>query len=150
MSLKWYVVRTEPRSEYRAAEALSKQGVEFYLPKVVSTAEGRRAKESPLFPGYLFVKWDKDSAICPFINSSYRIMNWLRIGDLIPDIPDMVMDELKARIAYLNTSNGFKCNFEAGSEVFISSGTFQGVGEIIREAKTPLGRALVLLEWTAN
>lgn len=53
----WLVIRTKPKLERAAAEALSRRDFESYLPLVLEPRTHRRAPRGPvpLFPSYVFV-----------------------------------------------------------------------------------------------
>ncbi len=58
---RWYVAQTHPRAEAKAAEQLSRQGFQAYLPQYLKRRRhGRRVETvtAPLFPRYLFVSVD--------------------------------------------------------------------------------------------
>ena len=60
----WFVIQTKPRQEHRALFFLGNKGVEVYLPKmeVMSFHAGRGCTvRRPLFPGYLFARFEADS-----------------------------------------------------------------------------------------
>ncbi len=147
MAEKWYVIRTEPRAEYQAAQALTQEGVEIFFPRVNSPRYRQRQVDLPLFPGYLFIKWDRDSAGWPTFRPVHRVTSWVSFGDFVPSIPDEIITELSEMVDAMNASNGLWRRFKVGEKVRIASGTFQGLAEVIEEAKSPTARALVLLEF---
>ena len=61
MPRHWYLIRTKPHSEYRAAESLGHEGLEFFLPSVRVPRPHSGHVEAPLFPGYLFLRIDVES-----------------------------------------------------------------------------------------
>ena len=61
--LRWYVVQSKPREEERALHFLKEKGFHTYLPRmeVVRVRKFENVKmKQPLFPGYLFCRFDKD------------------------------------------------------------------------------------------
>ena len=65
-SLKWYVVQSKPREEKRAQHFLKEKNLKTYLPRMeVVTNRGCRSvkEEKPLFPGYLFCKFDPEESL---------------------------------------------------------------------------------------
>jgi transcriptional antiterminator RfaH len=63
--LKWYVVQSKPREELRAEHFLKEKGFQVYLPLMgVAITRGFRnvMKEKPLFPSYLFCRFDAESS----------------------------------------------------------------------------------------
>ena len=72
----WYLVATKPKQEQRAAEHLSNQFIEYFLPEieVEKSLRGKRSvRIEPLFPGYLFVALPKDSVFWSKIRSTRGI-----------------------------------------------------------------------------
>lgn len=147
MAKEWYVIRTEPRAEHQAAQALTRDGEEIYFPRVNSPRYRQSQAALPLFPGYLFIKWDQDSAGCPTFRPIHRVTNWVSFGDVVPSIPDAIITGLAEMVDAMNASNGLWRRFKVGESVHIASGAFQGLAEVIEEARSPTARALVLLEF---
>jgi hypothetical protein len=61
--MRWYVVQSKPREEERALHFLKEKGFDTYLPRmeVVRVRKFKNVKtKKPLFPGYLFCRFDKD------------------------------------------------------------------------------------------
>ena len=57
----WYVIQTKPRREEETEIYLSTSGVEIFNPLIeaFTLRNGRMSKElKPLFPGYVFAKFD--------------------------------------------------------------------------------------------
>lgn len=57
---RWYCVQSKPRDELVAEIQLRQQGFEAYLPQQMEAIPGKDARIRPLFPGYLFVRFDRD------------------------------------------------------------------------------------------
>jgi transcription elongation factor/antiterminator RfaH len=58
---RWFLVHTQPQSEWRAELHLGAQGFRTYLPRIQKTirhARKLKTVRAPLFPGYLFVILD--------------------------------------------------------------------------------------------
>lgn len=63
MGLHWYIVRTKAFQEKKAAKAIEKAGFQVYLPiklVTISHARKRQTETRPLYPRYLFVRFDRD------------------------------------------------------------------------------------------
>ena len=58
MSRHWYVIRTNPQSEHIAATSLEREGLELFFPRVRRTLPRDDCRLVPLFPGYLFLRYD--------------------------------------------------------------------------------------------
>lgn len=147
MAADWYVVRTEPRSESQAAQALGLDGVEVFFPRIDSPRHQQRQGPVPLFPGYLFIRPNQESGEWPTFRSVHRISGWVRFGDVVPSITDDVMTELMKQVDAINGTNGLWRRFKVGEKVRIDSGIFEGLAEVVEEAKSPATRALVILQF---
>ena len=61
MGSNWYVLRTEPRAEYMATREMDRDGFEVFFPCVEAAHSRFGHADTPLFPGYLFLRCDKFS-----------------------------------------------------------------------------------------
>ena len=147
MGADWYVIRTAPRAESQVSQALRLEGFEVYFPRLSSSRHRQRQAEVPLFPGYLFIQWDSESGEWPTFGHVHRITGWVSLGDTVPSITDRVMVELMNQVDAIKGTNGLWRRFKVGEKVQVDSGNFQGLAEVIEEAKSPAARALVLLQF---
>ena len=145
MVARWYALRTEPKSEYQSVQALVNDGIETYCPSVKNAGYKNRYKTTPLFPGYLFIKWDHENQGWPIFRPAHKILSWLRFGDATPSIPDQTICELTAKVDNLNASEGLWQRYHIGDEVKIKSGNFQEIATVIEESKSPLDKVWVKL-----
>lgn len=100
MSERWYVVQTQSNSEARAAENLSRQGFEVYLPRFLKRRRHARKIEhvaAPLFSRYLFVRIDVKAQRWRAIQSTFGVSHLVMLGDAPAPVPDAVVDALRAR-----------------------------------------------------
>ena len=76
----WFLVKTKPRQERRAAENLERQGVVSFCPMVNmgKISRGRRmVVEEVLFPGYLFVNFDQHKVSATSIRSTRGVSQFV-------------------------------------------------------------------------
>ncbi len=69
----WYVIQTKPKKEEEAESYLSTRGVEMFGPLIETFAlrnGGMTKALKPLFPGYLFGKFD--------LEQNYPLVRWAR------------------------------------------------------------------------
>jgi len=144
MAEKWYVARTEPRSEHLAEDRLERDGYQVFLPRIRSTNINPRNEFVPLFPGYLFLKLDREMSP---IKPSHRLMGWVSFDGETPWIPDSTMDELMLKVNEINGQGGLWRRFKVGDKVEIVSGSIQGLGEVIKDGKSSNARVQVLLQF---
>ena len=147
MGLRWYVVRTEPQSELVAADVLERVGHEIFLPLMPAPNSRGANADIPVFPGYLFLRFDPESNGWPIFRSSYRVRGWVSFGGQVPCLPDKMMNELIDRWELVSKCSGFVRRFLPGEKVHVVSGNLDSLAEIVEEAKTPQARAKVLLHF---
>jgi transcriptional antiterminator RfaH len=96
----WYVAQTQVRSEERARINLERQGFRTYLPRYRRErrhARRRDVVQAPLFPGYIFVRLDLESAPWRSINGTFGVSRLVCHGDLPAALPKGVVEEIAAR-----------------------------------------------------
>ena len=124
----WYVVHTQPHGEERARLNLERQGFDVYLPKYLKHRRHARRIEHvrrPLFPRYLFVRFDPERAQWRSINGTFGVAYLLSHGDEPIAVPDKIVDAIQARhndddLVVLQTPD----LFEPGKKLEIVDGPF--------------------------
>lgn len=147
MSAKWYVLNTVPRAEYLAAYELDRDGYEVFLPCVKITNSRAGHTDTPIFPGYLFIRRDYETEGWPTFRSAHRVLGWLKFGDEVPWLPDEVVSDLRGRIEAVNEGGGIWHQFQYGDRVEIVSKTMQTLGEVIDTSPSAHGRVKVLIDF---
>jgi transcriptional antiterminator RfaH len=145
MALRWYVVRTQVNGEVKAAQNLSRQGYEIYLPRYLKRHRHARKVDfvaKPLFPRYMFVAIDTATQRWRPIQSTLGVSHLVTIGNDPAAVPNGIISALKAREdakglvkmdAPPKFAPGDKVRVLAG--VFMdSAGVFDGVGDHDRVA----------------
>ncbi len=61
MGMGWCVARTRPLAEYAADEWLEQREYQVFLPCVKTERPRLGHSTVPLFPGYLFLRYDVDT-----------------------------------------------------------------------------------------
>lgn len=100
MSNKWFVARTKTGGEVRAAVAVANCGFEVFLPVhlVARSHAGKREQVSrPLYPRYLFVRFDAGKEAHGCINNCRGVANRGLIVDA-NGLPMHIPDPIIARI----------------------------------------------------
>ena len=147
MAGNWYVVRTEPRAEYLAADELKRDGYDIYLPRVTIPQTSGKRLERPLFPGYLFLRCDPQTQGWPTFRKGNRVSGWVDFGGVVPSLPDGVVTALMQRLETVNSQGGLWKRFRPGDRVRVSSNNLQSLAEVTEEAKSPQSRVKVLLRF---
>ena len=76
MSKEWFILQFKPNSQHQAVKNLNRQGFETFLPLHNTTSRklSRFINASkPLFPGYMFVRFDK-TEYESIVNKSMRLI----------------------------------------------------------------------------
>lgn len=134
----WSVVQTESQREKVAAKFLKDGGFATYLPRVLV-----KKRETPLFPGYLFVTIDTQWW---GIRWSIAVVKLLMSDDVPARVPDKVVDGIMRRegsdgLVKLPKVRGLM----RGDRVRIVRGSFEGHLGIF-EGMSGDARVCVLLE----
>ena len=100
MSNEWYIIRLKPNSHFRAKKNLNQQGFETFLPlnDTTSRKSSRFINTSkPLFPGYMFIKFDRTESEWHKINSTYGVSRLITFNSILKSIPTIFVDHLMKR-----------------------------------------------------
>ena len=150
MARRWYIVRTKPRAEHLAAEQLGRDGFETFFPKVKSPHHQKSHSETPLFPGYLFLRCELYGDGRSSFPQGHHLLGWVSFGGEVPSVPDEVVSALRERAAAIDSQGGLWRRFKPGDKVRIASNNIQSLAEVIGEAKSPQARVKVLLSFIPN
>lgn len=123
---RWYVVHTRAGAERLAQGHLERQGFETYMPCYLKTRRhARRTSQipAPLFPRYLFVRFDAGNAPWRSINGTHGVSHLVCMGNRPSAVPPGVVAEIRAR----EGADGFvdvtePLGFEAGEVVQVTNG----------------------------
>jgi len=147
MGHRWYVVRINPRSELQAEAELSRDGYEIFSPHIKALNPRQGQLYLPLFPGYLFLRWDMESAGWPTFRPGHRVTGWVRFENEVPYLADEVVAELVEKWDEINRDGGLWRRFKCGEKVRVVSGAIENLAEVMEEPKSPQGRVRVLMEF---
>lgn len=149
--MKWYVIHTKVRQEFRALENLQAQGFEVFLPtcQVQKKQQGKiKLATEPLFSRYLFIRLSDISSNWFPIRSTRGVSQILRFGVSIDPVflPDSIVDCLKQRCGKEEPLHEL---FKKGEVLEITHGPFRGFTGFFEKLQTlpdGLSRALLLVE----
>ena len=100
MSKEWFILQFKSNSHHLAAKNLKRQGFETFLPLYETTSQklSRFVNVSkPLFPGYMFVKFDRTETGWHKINNTYGVSRLITFNSLLKSIPNKFIDSLMKR-----------------------------------------------------
>ena len=100
MSKEWFILQFKSNSHHLAAKNLNRQGFETFLPLHETTS--RRLSRfintsKPLFPGYMFIKFDKAESEWHKINNTYGVSRLITFNSILKSIPTSFVDSLMKR-----------------------------------------------------
>ena len=140
----WYALTIRSRFEKFAAKHLRDKGYEEYLPLVRSTrrwSDRMKTVEIPLFPGYLFCKFDIQDRLPILVVPG--VLSIVGIGKVPATIPDSQISSLQ-RV----TTSGMECESwpfaQVGQSVSVERGPLAGLKGIVIENKSSLRLVLSL------
>lgn len=144
----WYVVNTKARQEQVAQAHLERQSFRTHVPLV--RAERRRrgrwqAELEPLFPGYLFIRFDVNTQSSAPIRSTRGVIGVVRFGGRPAPVPEGLVETL-IDSAHLTTTAGTRTDlFQPGTDVTVADGPFAGLLGTVEKASSA-ERVHLLLE----
>ncbi len=100
MSKEWFILQFKSNSHHLAAKNLNRQGFETFLPLHDTTSRklSRFINTSkPLFPGYMFIKFDRAESEWHKINNTYGVSRLITFNSLLKSIPTKFVDSLMKR-----------------------------------------------------
>ena len=100
MSTEWFILQFKPNSHHQAAKNLSQQGFKIFLP-LHSTTSRKMSRfittAQPLFPGYMFIKFDRAESEWHKINNTYGVSHLITFNSILKSIPITFVDSLMMR-----------------------------------------------------
>lgn len=142
----WYVVQAKARQEYRAEDNLRAWGIETFLPKLV-----RRVlvdiktvtHVEPLFPGYLFARFDA-TAMLGKVRFTRGVTRVVGTEEGPSRVPDDVIAAIRIRIDPTGHVRLMPA-LRSGDHVRITGGPLRGLIGVFAESATSEQRVSLLL-----
>ncbi|MDB4046183.1 transcriptional activator RfaH [Amylibacter sp.] len=100
MSKEWFILQFKSNSHHQAAKNLNRQGFETFLP--LHDATSRKLSRfintsKPLFPGYMFIRFDRAESKWHKINNTYGVSRLITFNSILKSIPNSFVDSLMKR-----------------------------------------------------
>ncbi len=131
----WYALYTKPRSEFKAAEKIKENGINYYLPAVTRVKQWSDRKKTitePLLRSYLFIfASEKERLISLEQNSVVRCIS---DNGRPAKIPEWQIENLR-KVLHTRSELYIKEGLIAGTKVLIKSGPFEGVIGIVQSGE---------------
>jgi transcription elongation factor/antiterminator RfaH len=143
---RWYAVHTRPLAESRAGSHLEQQGFHTFYPRYRKTVRHARKVNTvlaPLFPRYLFVRFNQSEDQWRCVNSTWGVVRLVGHGDMPEPILHGVIETLVARMGPDDAMDWTR-SLSVGQVVRIVEGPFADfVGTL--EKLSGAGRVAMLL-----
>jgi len=126
MSKEWFILQFKSNSHHLAAKNLTRQGFETFLPlhETTSRRTSRFTNTSkPLFPGYMFIRFDKAESEWHKINNTYGVSRLITFNSTLKSIPTIFVDHLMKRYDLLGKLLPIK-KLKKGDQVTVLKGPF--------------------------
>lgn len=141
----WYAIHCKPLREQQTAEALATHlHLVVYSPSIVRRAYGK-TRQTPLFPGYLFVKADLSAISKSHINATPGVLRLVEFGGSPQPLPDRLIEELRERVNSINAAGGLPSLLKPGDPIYIKSGRLRGLEAVFVASMPATARVRVLL-----
>jgi transcriptional antiterminator RfaH len=100
MSKEWFILQFKPNSHFQATKNLNRQGFETFLPLHDTTSRKVSrfiTTNQPLFPGYMFITFDRAESKWHKINNTYGVSRLVTFNANLESIPTTFIDNLRKR-----------------------------------------------------
>jgi len=145
--IHWYLIYIKSKNEDALTKRFSDRGLEVLNPKLKERRFIRRKLQeviSPLFPCYIFVKFDlfKDHQLVKYTRGVKRLVGSKNMPAVVPD---EVILSIKDRMTEgaITIKPG---KFEPGEEVVVKCGPFQGFDAVFEKEIKATERVSILLK----
>jgi transcription antitermination factor NusG len=133
---QWFAVRTASGREKSVASQLQAKGIEEFLPVYRTRrqwSDRTRDVELPLFPGYLFCRFDFNNRLPVLITPGVQMI--VGVGKLPAPVSDIEIDNLRRVVASGAAAHPHDQYLTVGERVRIREGSMAGVEGILVDVK---------------
>jgi transcriptional antiterminator RfaH len=138
MSKEWFILQFKPNSHIQAVKNLNRQGFKTFLPLCNITSRKSSSfinTSQPLFPGYMFVKFDRSESEWHKINNTYGVSRLVTFNSILKPIPTKAVNILMKRCDLSGKILPVK-KLEEGDQVKILKGPFANFIATIEKYET--------------
>ena len=100
MSKEWFILQFKPNAYHQANKNLNQQDFETFLPLYDATSRNASRfinANRPLFPGYMFITFDRTESKWHKINNTYGVSRLLTFNSTLKSIPATFINNLMER-----------------------------------------------------
>ncbi|CAE6952621.1 Enhances distal genes transcription elongation in a specialized subset of operons that encode extracytoplasmic components [Vibrio sp. B1REV9] len=134
---RWYLLYCKRGEQIRAKQHLENQGVECFYPTVdvEKILRGKRQKvEEPLFPCYIFARFDYEQGLSfTTVRSTRGVVDFVRFGAQPKEIQGDLIYELRLLDKCTDEHASSESIPQPGDEIRVKSGQFAGIDAIFQE-----------------
>ena len=126
MSKEWFILQFKPNAQLQATRNLNRQGFKTFLPlyDITSRNASRFINASqPLFPGYMFIAFDRAETKWHKINNTYGVSRLVTFNSNLKSIPTTLVENLMVRCDLTSKILPVK-NLKKGDQVKVLRGPF--------------------------
>ncbi len=146
--MNWYCVHTRPLKENQASAHLEKRlGLETYSPRLIQQRTIRRVRRSvvsPLFPRYLFCRFDLTNNFRA-VRYAPDVIDVVRFGEGPAIVNDTLIEQLKSWAGEALDLIKIRPDLEPGNRVEITDGPMRGLPGVILHVRNDSDRVAILL-----
>lgn len=143
---RWYALYTKPNAEYRVVAALSRRGIQTFLPEIESPHRRPERRRRPFFPCYLFIRVDFGQVRISSVQWTPGLRRVVAFGARPVPLSDEVISLIRRKLEGLNAAGGWPAHtFQPGETVRITDGPLKGMLAIFEGPSKPSERVRVLL-----
>lgn len=149
--MNWFAVHTKPRQEAIAQQSLMREGVETYYPKLKRRRTIRRVRRwviGPLFPGYIFARFDFERQH-RLVRYATGVTNIVSFGGKAAVVDDQIIALIREH-AEQDVITLPPPPLKPGELVEIKAGPFQGLQGIFERELSDAERVVILLDTLAR
>jgi transcriptional antiterminator RfaH len=144
--MPWYAVSSKPHQEKQAELHIKQWGIECFLPLLKKNKIIRRTRKEviePLFPGYLFARFDPDKH-SRAVRYATGVRKIVEFGSGPVELDVTMIDAIKERLndGYVTPHQE---SFKVGQVVHIKDGPLAGLEAVFMREMTGRNRVLLLL-----
>ena len=147
MSKEWFILQFKANSHHRATKNLNRQGFETFLP--LHDITSRKASKfintsQPLFPGYMFITFDRTETEWHRINNTYGVSRLVTFNSVLKSIPTLFVNNLMKRYDLSGRLLPIK-KLKKGDQVKVLTGPFADFIATVEKYETD-HRILILMD----
>ncbi|MBL4576766.1 MAG: hypothetical protein JKY51_11860 [Opitutaceae bacterium] len=146
--MKWYCVHTKPLKEAHVERYLEEVlSMETYFPRLKREKTIRRVRRvvtEPLFPRYLFCRFDPAVSFRA-VQYAQDVLNIVSSGDKPTIVSDAIITQLKSWAGEAIDALSIQPGLQTGDSVEITDGPMQGLRAVFQHETSNLDRVAILL-----